>query len=72
MKGTFKTPGTFPGTFNLDIVVQVIILVHSLKKESELMGKVNLSQTRLCHVSESYTLPECTNKPGYEDTYFME
>ena len=36
------------------------------------MGKVNLSQTRLCHVSESYTLPECTNKPGYEDTYFME
>ena len=36
------------------------------------MAKVNLGQTRLCHVSESYTLAECTNKPGYEDTYFMQ
>ena len=26
------------------------------------MAKVNLGQTRLSHVSESYTLPECTNK----------
>ena len=30
------------------------------------MAKVNLGQTRLSHVSESYTLPECTDKPGYE------
>ena len=30
------------------------------------MAKVKLGQTRLSHVSESYTLPECTDKPGYE------
>ena len=38
MKGTFKIPGTFPGTFNLDIVVQVIILLHSLKKGNRVNG----------------------------------
>ena len=32
MKGTFKIPGTFLGTFNLHIVVQVITLLHLLKK----------------------------------------
>ena len=31
------------------------------------MAKVNLDQTRLIHVSESYTLPECTNKPGWQN-----
>ena len=36
--------------------VVLIILVHLLKKENkELMTKVNLCQTRLSHVSESYT-----------------
>ena len=29
------------------------------------MAQVNLGQTKLSHVSESYTLQECTNKPGY-------
>ena len=43
IKGTFKTPGTFPGTFNLDILVEVIILVHSLKKGNRVNG--NLGQT---------------------------
>ena len=71
MKGTFQIPGTFPETFNLDIVVQVIILVQSLKRETELMAKVNLGQTRLTHVSKSYTLPECTNKRGDEGTFYM-
>ena len=33
------------------------------------MAKVNLRQTRLIHVSESCTLPECTDKPGYEGTF---
>ena len=33
------------------------------------MAKVNLGQTRLRHVLEGYTLPECTNKPGYEGTF---
>ena len=32
MKGNFKISGTFPGTLKLDRVVQVIILVDSLKK----------------------------------------
>ena len=32
MKGTLKILETFQGTFSLDSVVQVIILVHSLKK----------------------------------------
>ena len=72
MKGTFQIPGTFPETFDLDIVFQVIILVHSLKRETELMAKVNLGQTRLTHVSKSYTLPECTNKRGYEGTFCIE
>ena len=34
MKETSKIPATFPGTFSLDIVVQVIMLVHSFKKEN--------------------------------------
>ena len=38
MKGTFKIPGTFTGTFNLDIAVQEIILVHSLKKGNRVNG----------------------------------
>ena len=29
-------------------------------------------QTRLSHVPENYTLPECTNTPGYEGTFCME
>ena len=33
------------------------------------MAKVNLGQNRLSHVSERYTLPECTSKPGYEGTF---
>ena len=36
------------------------------------MAKVKLGQTRLSHLSKSYTLPECTNKSGYEGTYCME
>ena len=32
MKGTLKIRGTFQGTFSLHSVVQVKILVHSLKK----------------------------------------
>ena len=41
-------------TFNFDILVQVIILVYSLRKKgTELMAKVNLGQTKLSHVSES-------------------
>ena len=36
------------------------------------MAKVNLGQTRLIHVSESCILPECTNKPGYEGTFYIE
>ena len=56
MKGILKIPGTFQGIFSLDSVVQVIILVHSMKKGNrKLMAKVNLSQTRPSHVSESYT-----------------
>ena len=50
MKGTLK----ISRTLSLDSVVQVIILVHSLKKGNrELMAQVNLGQTS--HVSESYT-----------------
>ena len=36
------------------------------------MAKVNLGQTWLSHVSERCTLPECTNKTGYEVTFCME
>ena len=36
------------------------------------MAKIKLGQTRLSHVSESYTLPECTKKQGYEETFSME
>ena len=36
------------------------------------MTQVNLGQTRQSHVSESYTLPECTSKPGYESNFSME
>ena len=36
------------------------------------MAKLNLGQNRLNHVSESYILSECTNKPGYEGTFYME
>ena len=35
------------------------------------MAKVNLGQTRLRYVSESYTSPECASKPGYEGTFRM-
>ena len=37
-KELLQIPGTFPGAFISDIVVQVIILVHSLKKESRING----------------------------------
>ena len=30
------------------------------------MSKADLGQTRQFHVSESYALSECANKPGYE------
>ena len=36
------------------------------------MAKYNLGQTRLIHVSESYTLPECTIKSGYESSFCIE
>ena len=36
------------------------------------MAKVNLDQTRLSHVSESYTLSECRNKPGHEGPFCIE
>ena len=36
------------------------------------MAKIKLGQTRLSHVSESYTLLECTKKQGYEETFSME
>ena len=43
-------------TFSLDSVIQVIILVLSLKKGNrQLIAKVNLGQTMPSHVSESYT-----------------
>ena len=35
MKGTLNIRGTFQGTFSLFNVVQVIILVHSLKKGNQ-------------------------------------
>ena len=55
MKETLKIPVTFQGTFSSDSVVQVIILVHLLKKgNKELMDNVNLDQIRPIHVSESY------------------
>ena len=55
MKGNLKILGTVQETFSLDSVVQVIILVYSLKKRNrELMTEVNLGQSRLCHVPESY------------------
>ena len=47
MKITFKISGYFEGNFNLDIVVQAVILVHSLKKENRVNVKVNLGQIRL-------------------------
>ena len=51
-----KIPVTFQRSFTSDSVVQVIILVHLLKKGNrELMDKVNVDQTRPNHVSESYT-----------------
>ena len=60
-----KIPGNFQGLFDLDSVVQrskaecegeLIILAHSLKKgNTGLIAKINLRQTRLSHVSESYT-----------------
>ena len=56
MKGTLKIRGTFQGTFSLHSVVQVKILVHSLKKNPrELMAKVKLGQTSPSHVSGNYT-----------------
>ena len=36
------------------------------------MDKVNFHQNRPRHVSESYALPECTNKSGYAGTFCME
>ena len=55
MKETLKILETLQGPFSLD-VAQVIILVHSFKKvNKELVAKLNLSQTRLIHASESYT-----------------
>ena len=42
------------------------------KRETEKMAKVKFGQTRLRHVSESYTLLECANKPGYDSTFCME
>ena len=56
MEGTLNILGTYQGTFSSDSVVQVIIVVNSLKKGNrQLMAKVNLGQTRPSHVSESYT-----------------
>ena len=56
MKGFLKVSKTFQGTFNLDNVVQMIILVYLLKKGNrELIAKVNLGQSILSHVLESYT-----------------
>ena len=57
MKGAFKIPGTF-SDFHF-------AYCGSSDREIEFMAKANLGQTQLIHVSESYTLPECTNKPGY-------
>ena len=36
------------------------------------MAKVNLGQTRLAHVRKTCTLPEWTNKSGYEGTFCVE
>ena len=38
MKRTLKIPATFPETLNEDIVAQVIILTHSLKKGNRVNG----------------------------------
>ena len=54
MKVTLKIPETFQGTFNLVNLVQVIILVYLLKKGNRLTAEVNLVQTSLSHVQESY------------------
>ena len=46
----------FQGIANLDILVHVVILEHSFKKENRgLMAKVNLCQTKLSYASERYT-----------------
>ena len=46
MKETLKISATLQVSLNLDSVIQMIILVHSLKKENkELMAKFNLNQT---------------------------
>ena len=78
MKRTLKTTGTFQGTFNLNSLVQVIILVHLLKKRNR-VNEVNLGQTKLSLVSESYTLRECTSNriwrhffDGGKKSYFQE
>ena len=66
MKGTSKIPGTFAGDFIVDSVVQVIILVHSLRKENrEFMAQVNLGQTS--HVSENYTSQLYQNAQANQD-----
>ena len=36
------------------------------------MVEGNLDKTRLNNVPESYTLPECKNRPGYEGSYCMD
>ena len=74
MKETLKIPLTFQGTFSSDSVVQVIILVHLLKKENrELMAKVNLDQTRPSHVSENYTshLYQCNAQLNQDMNAFL-
>ena len=66
MKGTSKIPGTFAGDFIVDSVVQVIILVHSLRKENrEFMAQVNLGQTS--HVSENCTSQLYQNAQANQD-----
>ena len=35
------------------------------------MAKVKLGKNSPSHVSESYTLPDYTSKPGYEGTFYI-
>ena len=68
MKETLKILVTFQGTFSSDSAVQLIILMHFLKKgNKELMATGNLDQNR--HFS---TLPECVFKPGFEGNFCIE
>ena len=69
MKGTFKSLKNFQVEY-CGSSGKLSAFIENGKQS--LIAKVNLGQTRLSPVSENYTLPEHTNKPGYEGTFCME